>query len=166
MSSAQVKTTQNGTECMIHISGAIDDQIRFPVIEFGQARTAILELGGVKMLNSMGLRSWIEWIKGFKDRVQLVFRNCPRSAVDQMNILQGFLPRGSVVESFIIPYHCESCGHTEDYLATRGRDFMEATVDVKEGVVVKPAHPCLVCGQEAKWDIIPAKYFAFLKLRR
>lgn len=165
-SSEQFKSVVNGRECLIFVSGAVNEETHFPVIEVGDCRVFLIDMEKVTTLNSMGLRNWIVWMKSLKGRIQINFRNCPRVVVDQMNILQGFLPEGAIIESFYVPYHCESCGHDELYLATRGRDYMEATVDAREGVVLKDQHPCIVCGEIAKWDVIPAKYFAFLKLRR
>ncbi len=164
--SPQFKVFSDVSECSIHIEGAINENTDFFQVELGGVKIVILDLEHVHSLNSMGLRNWVLWIRSLKSRAQTYFRNCPRPVVDQMNILQGFLPMGAVVESFFVPYTCPSCQHEENYRATRGKDFMEGTVDAREGLILSENRPCPVCSGQMEWDIIPAKYFAFLKYRK
>lgn len=153
-------------DCTIHFSGAINENSDFSGMDLGAAKVLILDLHGVTSLNSMGLRNWVNWVKGVKNKMQLHFRQCPRVVVDQMNVLQGFLPMGAVVESFFVPYHCDACQHEENYLATRGKDYMEGTVDTRDGIVMPETRPCPVCAAQMDWDIVPLKYFSFLKYRK
>ncbi len=163
---SQFKVFSGDTECSVHIEGPINENTIFSQIDLQGAKILILDLEHVRSLNSMGLRNWMLWIRSLKSRSQTFFRNCPRVVVDQMNILQGFLPMGAVVESFFVPYWCSSCEHEENHLATRGRDFMEGTVDTPEGLTLTETRPCPVCSGQMEWDIIPLKYFAFLKYRK
>jgi anti-anti-sigma regulatory factor len=163
---AEFKTYAGNGECTVHVSGVINESTDFGEIDIAGAKAVILDLGGVIFLNSMGLRNWVIWTKGLLGKAQFFFRNCPRPVVEQMSILQGFLPMGAIVESFFIPYHCKSCNHEEEYLATRGKDFMPATVDAKGGLNVPEKRPCPVCNAEMEWDVVADKYFSFLKYRK
>jgi anti-anti-sigma regulatory factor len=164
--SSQFKVFSNHHGCTVHISGMINENTDFGLLELGDAKVIIMDLEQVTSLNSMGLRNWLNWIKTVKSRMQFNFRNCPRAVVDQMNILHGFLPMGAVIESFFVPYSCASCSHEENYLATRGKDYMEGTVDVKAGTILPEKRPCPVCSASMEWDVLPEQYFSFLKYRK
>ncbi|MGE0764155.1 MAG: hypothetical protein AB7N80_12815 [Bdellovibrionales bacterium] len=162
----QFRVENKGNECVIHISGTINENSDFSQLRLEGSKLIYLDLSEVKNLNSMGLRNWVMWIKQLKVKSQMVFRNCPRTVVDQMNILQGFLPMGAIVESFFVPYACPACGKEESYLAVRGKDYMEGSVDTKEGSSLPENGVCKSCGAKTEIDIIPSKYFNFLKYRR
>lgn len=163
---SQFKIFSSDGECKVQMAGSINESTDFSEIDLADAKIVILDLEDVKNLNSMGLRNWVSWVKTFRAKVQIYFRKCSRPVVDQMNILQGFLPMNAVVESFFVPYCCKACDHEENYLATRGKDFMEGTVDAREGMVMPESKPCPVCGGQMEWDLVPAKYFGFLKYRK
>jgi anti-anti-sigma regulatory factor len=163
---SQFKVFSSDGECKIQMEGFINENTDFEEIRLADAKIVILDLELVRSLNSMGLRNWVSWVKTFRAKAQIFFRKCPRPVVDQMNILQGFLPMGAIVESFFVPYCCKSCDHEENFLATRGKDFMEGTIDAKEGMFVPATRPCPVCGAQMEWDVIPVKYFSFLKYRK
>lgn len=163
---SQFKVFNNSQDCVVHVEGAINEDTIFKEIDPGSAKVVILDLDKVASLNSMGLRNWLNWVKKIRAKAQIVFRSCPRTVVDQMNILNGFLPMGALVESFYIPFYCDSCGREDNFLAVRGRDYMEATVDAREGMTVPAQRPCPVCQQDMSMDVLPAKYFSFLKYRR
>lgn len=162
----QFEVVHGPSECTLSIRGVINENTDFSQIDLKSAKLVYLDLKEVKTLNSMGLRNWVLWVKQIKDSTQMIVRHCPRTVVDQMNILHGFLPMGAVVESFFIPYTCSSCQHEENYLAIRGRDYKEGTVDSKEGASILNTRPCVKCKETMEMDVVPARYFNFLKYRR
>lgn len=163
---SQFKISTDDDIVIIRIFGDINENTKFVELVLPPLKKIVLDLTEVKTLNSMGLKNWLQWVKKFKIYTQFVFKGCPRPVVDQMNILQGFLPMGALVESFFVPYYCSHCGHEEEFFAVRGRDFMEATVDTKEGILLTQKRQCMMCGKESELDVVPAKYFSFLKYRR
>lgn len=166
MSQFAVRKEKTDDGCILFLSGPINENSDLSKITFEESKVVYLDLSQVKHINSMGLRQWVVWVKGFKDRHHLVFRFCPRPVVDQINILQGFLPSGAVVESFFVPFSCPSCGHEEDVLLHRGRDYMEGSVDLKEGLTLDQNRPCGKCQKPMELDVVYPKYFNFLKYRR
>jgi len=152
-------------ELILRFRGDLNEDADFSGVQIPEVSKLSLDLRDVQMLNSLGLRAWVNWIRSVPDNILIVFSHCPHFVVEQMNILEGFLPMGARVESFFVPYHCEACGHDEMYLAVRGRDYMEGTVDKQEGVVLKETRSCPVCPEDMELDVIPHKYFRFLKYR-
>ena len=144
----------------------IDEFSKFDQIDLPVSARLIFDLEGVMRLNSMGLRTWIQWIRRLKKDTQIVFRKCPKIIMDQVNILDGFLPTDGVIESFFVPYECENCGAEEMKLMERGTHFVEGTADTKEGNLVPENCNCPACGAQMELGIFPNKYFRFLKYRR
>lgn len=161
-----ISQTRNGDQMTLALTGNLNENAEFPQLDVNGVREVVLDLSGIKMLNSVGLRSWLLWIKTFAQKTGLVFVNCPRHVVDQMNILDGFLPTHARVDSFFVPYFCESCDATESILARRGQDFMEGTADTREGVTLPDERPCPHCQKPMEMDVLRDRYFSFLKYRK
>ncbi|MCB0350325.1 MAG: hypothetical protein KDD38_04020 [Bdellovibrionales bacterium] len=152
---------------IVQFSGTVDENAKFNDINLKQNTQLIIDMKNVNLLNSLGLRNWILWVKTLKQYTGGIFlRNCPNVVVHQMNVLDGFLPLHATVESILIPFLCDSCGHEFDYLATRGKDYKEAFDGQSEAVLMPLEQTCTKCGKIAEADIIPAKHFQFLKRRR
>lgn len=164
--SFEFKISENVTDgILIEFFGDIDESADFSKIKIPEGNRLTLSLKGIRILNSVGLRSWVLWIKKLQQEV-VVLLKCPAVAVHQMNILNGFIPLRSIVQSFEVTYHCESCGKEESVWLERGKDFYERTADAAEWVNVEKTKKCIHCGEECELDIIPGKYFHFLKSPR
>jgi prepilin-type N-terminal cleavage/methylation domain-containing protein len=158
-----VETYSDGRDLVVKITGNVDEYADFKKIPRPPNQRLVLDLAGVTMLNSVGLRTWVNWTRELRLPEGIFLRNCPPPVVHQMNILDGFLPLGATVESFQIPYHCESCGHEENKTLERNKDFREATIGEKEKIVFSESIPCSACSEAAEADIMPAKYLKFLR---
>jgi anti-anti-sigma regulatory factor len=162
----QIRIFNDNGVFTLHFIGILDENTDFRPIKLDGAKSIIVDLEKVTGLNSMGLRNWVLWTKSLKAQAQIFFRHCTRPVVDQMNILNGFLPMGAIVESFYVPYHCEGCAHDDNYLAVRGKDYMEGRADSKEGIKIPDERACTACGEPMQFDVVPRKYFGFLKYRK
>ncbi len=163
MTSYLDRTTRPPT---LHLVGHIDESADFSKIECPESGALVIDLSEIPHLNSIGLRTWAHWIASLKKLSPIFFRKCTPSVINQVNVLEGFLPKGAVVESFYVPYYCEPCNKGFDILAERGKDFREATAEAGEHLAIASAAPCPNCGQPAPSDIIEGKYYRFLKTKR
>ncbi len=150
----------------LSLIGDIDESSDFTKAEVPKSGAIAIDLSEIKHVNSMGLRAWVEWITKLKHLSPIFYRRCSSSVINQINILDGFLPRGSIVESFFVPYHCEPCDNTFNYLAQRGRDFREVTLEQPELNAIPTSMTCPNCGKMAEADIIEGRYLKFLKRSR
>ncbi|MNL21183.1 hypothetical protein D3C87_1424610 [compost metagenome] len=114
-----------------------------------------MELEGVKSINSCGIREWIKWM-GTASGAQIVFKNCPKVIVDQINMVDGFLPANGRVSSFFVPYYNDDSGTEKNVLFTFGKEFTESGVTPPAGIKDED-------GNEMEMDVIESKYFKFLK---
>ncbi len=158
-----IEDTEDGKKLVL--SDALDENANFSELEKLKIKNLTVDLDGVRKINSMGLKKWIALTRS-QQGTHFVLRRCPAPIVNQMNILEGFLPQGAIVDSFYIPYKCESCGVEQLQLAQRNFDFQEATNDQPVRIALPPTRPCESCGETMEWDIVEKAYFKFLSPRR
>lgn len=153
---------------VIHLSGDLDeDAILTETTKFTD-RKVILDLGQVTSINSMGLRHFSFWIKNLSKNVApltFLIRNAPDFIIGLVSIFKGLLPANGVVDSFYIPFCCEKCERTEKRLIQSHRDFYEFEKNYKDSIKV-PRVNCPKCGDEMVLDVMPEKFFVFLRKKR
>lgn len=145
----------DGTKVIVELKGNIDEDANFSPLDPGGATAVTLDLEGVTAINSVGIREWIKWVKMLPASAALSVRKCPKIIVDQINMVAGFLPQGTVVESFYVPYYSDSSGNEKMVLFENGKEF-------KGAEIFAPAEVKDESGEVMEMDVIEAKYFKFL----
>ncbi len=155
MGQMSVNVTPGGDETVISVSGHIDEDADFTGTELS-GNKIVFDLEKVEAINSCGIREWIKWIKSSPDSSKVVYKNCPKIIIDQVNMVAGFLPNNGSVDSFYVPYYSEESGDEKMVLFKQGVEYNGSDItppsDVKDGD-----------GEEMEMDVIEAKYFKFLK---
>ena len=155
MSKCEIKIEKNGTAAKVKIAGVIDEDTDFKPYSLAGVTQAEFSLGGVKGINSCGIREWIKWIETGVG-TQISYYECPKILVDQINMVQGFLPAQGQVASFYVPYFHEDSGNEKAVLFTRGKEYTDSGVTPPAEVKDDEGHPM-------EMDVVEAKYFKFLK---
>lgn len=138
----------------VKFEGAIDEDVDFSQYSLSGAK-ALINLSALKSINSCGIREWIKWFSQYP-QMQFEFEECPKIVVDQMNMVQGFLPATGKVSSFYVPYYNDDSGDEKNVLFIFGNHF-----DAQGGLtypVVKTDS-----GEDMEPDVVEQKYFKFLK---
>ncbi|MGE0761930.1 MAG: STAS domain-containing protein [Bdellovibrionales bacterium] len=156
MGQFQVDKKKDGTKMVVSLSGSIDEDAILTNITFDGASEVVLDLDKVSAINSCGIREWIKWLKTASTGAKVVYRNCPKIIVDQINMVSGFLPDNGTVESFYVPYFNENAGTEKMVLFKAGSEF-------KNGDVHPPDEVKDEKGESMEMDVIEAKYFKFIK---
>jgi len=156
MSKMFIENLEENGISLFKISGSIDEDSSFSELDLSNKDRVIFDLEGVKSINSCGIREWINWLKT-GSKTNFSFRSCPKIIVDQINMVSGFLPEKGEVESFFVPYYCDSSGSEKMVLFSREKEFTENGIHYPENIV------CDESGSEMEIDIIESKYFRFLK---
>ena len=141
---------------VFRIIGAIDEESNFQNIKLPNTSELIIDLHDVTMMNSCGTRNWVKWVRQFPPNLYTVFINCPRTFIDQANMIDGFFPKKSIVSSFFVPYFCENCKNSMNILLHFGKEVTGVHIEFPE------AEKCNKCGGKAELDIIESTYFKFL----
>lgn len=157
MSKLEISLTQKETTKIVQIEGTLDEDFIFKKYPLEDASEIEFYLGNLKHINSCGIREWIKWldtIKGHKTK----FYECPKMFVDQINMVQGFLPENGIIESFYVPYFNEDSGSEKSVLFSRGHEFSGHSGEIQYPTDIKDEN-----NQPMEMDVIAAKYFKFLK---
>ncbi|MBX3041576.1 MAG: hypothetical protein KF789_12790 [Bdellovibrionaceae bacterium] len=155
MGKLEIKTEKNGDKLNLTLVGTIDEDIDFNQHSLSGVKEIDLHLSGVKSINSCGIREWIKWMGGSSAEV-LRWHDCPKPIVDQINMVDGFLPSTGKVLSFFVPYYNDDAGSEKSVLFRYGTEFTDS--EVKPPETVKDED-----GNEMEMDVIESKYFKFIK---
>lgn len=154
MKQQQIELKIDGDKTMIRISGPIDEDLNFNQIELNSA-AVVIDLAGVTSINSCGIREWCKWINQAATSNEIQLIHCPRIIVDQINMVEGFVPANGSIESFFVPYFNEDSGEEKNILFKKGEHFLK-------GKLMPPATVLDSQGHAMEMDVIEAKYFKFL----
>lgn len=155
MGKFDVKMNKNGDKLAIQMSGSIDEDVDFQQYSLVGTQQIDIDMNGIQSINSCGIREWIKWI-GSGAGAQITYNNCPKVIVDQINMVDGFLPTNAKVNSFFVPYYNENLGSEKNVLFRYGQEF-------KEGAFTPPAEVKDDAGEVMEMDVIESKYFKFIK---
>lgn len=150
-----IKIKKTGDQLTVQIVGSIDEEINLSPDLLKGANTLIFDFSEVSSINSCGIREWIRWIMPYASN-PIIYRNCPKIIVDQINMVNGFLPDTGMVESFYVPYYSEETGEEKHILFTYGREYNGQGVHYPTNVVDSQNHAMEI-------DVIETKYFRFLQ---
>ena len=151
-----VEVENKDSNFTVTLNGQLDENASFEKVEFADPQEVLIDLNGVNSINSCGIREWIKWIKDVPPTAKITYKNCPKVIIDQINMVVGFLPEQAKVESFYVPYYCESSGSEKMVLFQSGKEFNGESIS-------EPEVKCDETGDEMEMDIIESKYFGFLK---
>lgn len=155
MAKFDMQIDKQGSEWKIKMAGTIDEDVDFGQYSLTGAPKIDLFLADVKSINSCGIREWIKWI-GTAGAAPVSYNECPKIIVDQINMVQGFLPSQGRVLSFFVPYYSEESGSEKSVLFSHGKDYSDSG-EIKVPAVKDDE------GHEMEMDVVEAKYFKFLK---
>lgn len=148
------KKVEELTFVTLFFEGAIDESFSSFNVKPHQNKAVKIDFEKVKSINSIGIRNWISWINS-NPGVKFTFSNCPVCIVEQINNVKGFIPHGSVIESFYVPYYSEENGEEKHELYVLNKDFQMG----KNPVIKKIKDSA---GNNMDLDIYPQKYFKFI----
>ena len=139
---------------VVRLAGVIDEAADLsPLATLGR-RPLVIDLHGVQRINSSGVRTWIDFVRGLPAEVPLSFVRCPPAIVDQCNMVIGFLGHGRM-ESFYAPLACSDCDEQVDQL------YVTAAVKAAGGVL--PPAPCPRCRRPMTFDDLAEQYLLFVR---
>ena len=155
MSRIEVKTTVEGQTLKVSLMGAIDETFSQSCGQIPKAENVEFNLAGLKSINSTGIREWIKYSQSLTGST-ITFVHCPKVFIDQVNMVQGFIPSGAKINSFYVPYYNEDTDTEKNVLFTYGKEYSDANVKLPTDVKDES-------GVAMEIDIIESKYFKFIK---
>jgi hypothetical protein len=144
-----------GTKYYLELVGDIDEDVNFSTFRVTDATEITVSFEEVTRIQSCGIREWIQLINPYV-KLPITYVKCPKIIVDQINMIDGFLPKNGRVESFYVPYYNEESGSERQVLFTYGTEFD------KDGIY-PPKEVKDADGNLMEMDVLDFKYFKFLK---
>jgi len=155
MSKFDVKINKAGDNLDVVMSGTIDEDADFTQFSLAGATQIEIAMTDLKSINSCGIREWIKWLST-APAASITFNLCPKVIVDQINMVDGFLPSNAKVKSFFVPYYHDDSGSEKNVLFRYGQEFTESGVNPPVEVKDEDGNPM-------EMDVIESKYFKFIK---
>ncbi len=156
MSRCQYKIENKGEVCELKLVGVIDDSFPTANIQLPADKPIEINLNEIKMINSLGIREWIKFVNSVQSKnVSIVC--CPKIFIDQVNMVQGFIPVEFKIKSFYVPYFNEDDDLEKSILYISGKDYGDGFLNVKSTINHES-------GAVLDIDVMEQKYFKFLKV--
>ena len=146
------------------LSGFLDETSKPPIdLDLKNIMALYIDFEDLKFINSGGIKNWVNFTKHLEkfDDTTVVYKNCHRIMIDQINLIDGLLPKNASVLSLYIPVFCKKCEKTyEVFQLTNQLDNNFSSILSK----VNPSN-CQSSGtcKQLELDIFPEFYFKFLK---
>ena len=148
--------TRVGEVLQIGVRGDINEAAEAELSELSEkieVGRVTFETSRVDLINSLGIRSWIQFVQGLRRKgVTIEYQKCSSSVVDCCNMHKSFALPGEVASLFV-PMFCKKCEVEESQL------FLAK--DLKAG----EAQSTIMCPKCSK-ELLPAvdleTYVAFL----
>jgi anti-anti-sigma regulatory factor len=103
---------------VVRLDGVIDEhnELASYTERIGSGEALFIDLGGVKRLNSVGVRDWVNWLRALKPKfARIVLFDCPPPVMNEVNFVKNFAD-GAHITTFSVPLFCARCNKEENRL--------------------------------------------------
>ncbi|MGE0529336.1 MAG: hypothetical protein AB7P49_19960, partial [Bdellovibrionales bacterium] len=122
-----------------------------------------IDMSDVTYINSIGVKNWILWTLRIPKACDVKLINCPVVIVSQASMVHGFTTPRMTIESFRMPYACDTCGFEDMRFVSRGAHYEYATETHPKRITLPADLPCPKCGKGSFLpDVVLQKVFKFL----
>ncbi|MEZ0390904.1 MAG: hypothetical protein ACAH59_01720 [Pseudobdellovibrionaceae bacterium] len=157
---AKVISTLQDLNLNVSIKGQITAESDLPTLQQMPIEKLVFNVEGIEYINSGGVRKWILWMEQAKSlfpQATFRFEGVPSVLIKQAATIQNFLPPGSSIDSFTVPYFCESCSTSCEKTFRKGQDF-KLPVDRQAFIKILTSATCPTCKGPLEIDAIPEHY--------
>ena len=144
---------QSDGSLLIALAGTIDEDADFTRVFPNYRGTVVLDLSGVRRLNSIGVHRWIKEFSRYTEQHVVQVKACSYPVVLQANCIANFFGKASVL-SCLAPYFCPSCNANQMVEVTRP--------ELGNGDGAPPEKTCVTCSSSMEFDELD-HYFLCLK---
>lgn len=143
---------------VVKFTGPINEEAGGPLNnlqnEASSGKMVVFDMEGIEYVNSLGIRTWINFLRTFGEGRSLEMRNCPPDVIVQINMIPKFAGTAKIT-SFKGFYICPECDHeqTEHFDCSVGTDAI-----LEQNSTIK----CQKCGAATEMESDEDIYFEFL----
>lgn len=158
--SLQISQNAHG-QTVVEISGAITENFVVTSNLVAGDIPIEIDLGKVDSLNSNGIRSFKLWLASLKNP-EICFSKCPYFFINQVNVINNFLPPQSKILSFYVPFYSSKTDEEKFVLFTDGQEITNRG----GGLYINIPSILDKTGHVMEMDVVSDKFFAFLRNQR
>lgn len=114
-----------------------------------------IKLDQVTMVNSCGVRSWVNFMRDIESGRTIEFHRCTSEIVMQINMIPSFKGNATIYSVFGT-YTCDNCGSHKNILFEKNKNLPDSE---SEDI---PPPACDGCGEEMEMEEIEEEFFAFV----
>jgi anti-anti-sigma regulatory factor/DNA-directed RNA polymerase subunit RPC12/RpoP len=143
---------------LLGLAGSIDEdaEIQFDQVKSKLSEKIIFDFRSVTLINSCGVRSWINFLREIQGNRQIRFQHCTPDVISQINMIPNFLGKARV-DSLYADYSCNSCGHQTKFFFEKGKNLPDSSSNL-----ALPEVKCEQCGEPMEMDEMEEEFFSFL----
>lgn len=156
----KVVTEPDGEDgVMISFQGSLTESSELDGLVVPSGKKLSFDLSGLKSINSIGIRQFMQLMDQIKDCPEIYFHRCTKPFVDQINLVHNFLPPHAKVKSFFVPYY-DPQGDEEKQML-----FIESIAYTRHEDQLSLRFPEVLNreGKAMELDVSKERYFHFLK---
>ena len=157
----EMKKKVTGTKFEYDLEGAISESHPLFKEDVRQATEVVLDFANTSYMNSVGVKSWIQWTIQIPARCNVTFKNCTELIANQVSNVKGFAPEHTRVESVRVPFVCEKCSTEKIDTLMLGTHYNYVPAGTPLELAL-PAHSCPKCKAAMEPDFIEERLFGFL----
>ncbi|MBS1118284.1 MAG: hypothetical protein H6Q90_512 [Deltaproteobacteria bacterium] len=148
---AQIEPRDGGT--WVALAGTVTEIADFTPLT--KLRSPLrLDLIGIERINSLGVRSWIHFVRDCElAGLELSFERCSPVMIQQLSMISNFMGTRSRVKSLFVPYLCPMCNAEQLSLLE---------VAPNGPLMVPPTIPCPKCRATMHLDELEEMYTGLL----
>jgi diguanylate cyclase (GGDEF)-like protein len=156
-----IERKEDGSECTIRLEGSFLQpfELESSVTELNTEKVVNIDLSLVENMPHAGELAWVKIFGTLAKERKIIFHNSPPYLTAKMSTIPSFLPVGSTVASFFVPYlqTNRSEEKIKNWLFTAGVDYRsgEALPDLPDKIDEKS-------GDLYTPNIVPNSYLSFL----
>lgn len=132
------KTESDGLH--VFISGPLNEDANFQSVQLPPNSPLHLHLDELTMINSTGIRNWLQWVSEHANASWKVW-GCPPHFINQLNMIEGFLPTKARVQSFYVLFYSDSTSEQMQMLIDRDQWEQKKTIEAPLDKLGNPMEP-------------------------
>lgn len=95
-------------ESVIKMPVEVNEGIDFPDFKDQERQTIKIDMGGLRMMNSAGIRRWIRWIGPLSAAHEVQLIDCPMAFLNLSSFVAGVIPPSARLISFFLLYKTDA----------------------------------------------------------
>lgn len=148
---------QDSKPWQIDFSGDLNELAQMSLLDLCDQKQIRLNLEKLASMNSIGIKCWANWVHGLPTETEYIFSKCSVPFVRCLATVREILPKKRTLESFFVPFV------NADTLEVAHIEFKDGVHFNSHELIIPARVSSETTGHELELDVVPKKYFSFLK---